>query len=126
MIIMSYTKELDIINAWHKIEYLNPMDIATDFKYRIANEEDIPWGTVESDYNKTYIVYLGVCNVEEADVAVKNALNETKEDYDEINYKKKTAFGLLKVDKEGHYIKDSLSLSTMPFAVGKLINQSNN
>ncbi len=98
------------------------MDLATDFKYRIINEEDIPWNALEVKGNKTYIVYLEVCNVEEAVVAVKYALNWTKEDYDERNYKKKTVFGLLKVDLERMYIKDSLSLSTMPFAVGKLIN----
>ncbi|WP_171005569.1 ATP-binding protein [Bacillus sp. E(2018)] len=120
---MRSERELDILNAWHKIEYLNPMVVHTDFKKRIASEKDIPWNGLER--SKTYVVYLGVCNVEESILAVKNALNETKEDYDEINYKKKTAFGLIKVDKEGNYVKDSLSLSSMPFAVGKLINHKN-
>ncbi len=123
-ILMTKNNRLNIIKAWHNIEYLNPLELKTDqVKFRVDNHLDLPWHNNKQYFKsgkETFVIYIGVCDTEEAIKAVKLALNDNKIEYDDIDYKHKTAYGQIEVDAEGIFVKGSLSLSTFPFALGQL------
>lgn len=117
----------NILTAWHIIEYLIPHQIEgknteKDNWIRIERDSDLPWNYCkENEKNGTYLVSLGVCNIEEIIVAVKRIFRDERYLPEEINADEKTCFAQFLIGEDGNYIPDSFSLSFSPFAIGRLL-----
>lgn len=118
------------LEGWLKIEYLTPFEINDKESNVSYFDEDkaLPWLNKEkySDTNiETFIhrVFLGVIEIREELDVIRNIYQNIEITPDIEDQEGKTAFAEISVSNEGEYIDGSLSISAMPFAIGKLLKE---
>lgn len=113
-----------LLSCWHKLEHFSPASApkAADKQVELLKEKP-GWKTPlkSTDPNKTidYIIYLGVFDSSVVNDFVNTYFNNT--DKDENFRNSKICFASLKLDEEGRYINESFGLSTLPWALGQLV-----
>lgn len=132
---------LDILNYWHKVEFFIPFGLDQqiddlkdwEVKYIYPSSKqaspkswlasDIPFGLEVSGYN----LYLGVFDksiiteISKKYITHDSSPLEQFEDNERMDLEGDTCFAKIKLNKEGLLSLDSLSISTLPWAIGQTI-----
>lgn len=113
----------NLLSCWHKLEHFNPSALPKE-KHISKIETSLlePWSGQFVDFKKgetdVYTLYLGVNEINIVDDFVEKLFEEPSSDQNKREgffY-----FASLKLDAEGKYIKNTLGVSTMPWALGQL------
>ena len=105
-------KKRDLLNYWNKLEYLNPATVPK--KHKVLTNEQMPWHK-KSDLE--YEVYFAIFQPLELFDFIKNYFQSNEESKKPYEQYITASIG---VDAKGYYIKDSLAVSMLPFALGQL------
>lgn len=114
----------NLLSFWHKLEHFTPSALPkTDDVKKLG--EVHPWDEAvrqtPKDSKKTafiHTVYLGVFQSGTVTDFVKEYFNDDTADPN--NYSQRILYASLKVDNKGRYLKDTLGISTLPWALGQL------
>lgn len=108
-----------ILSCWNKLEYFSPASLPKGSEELKTIE---PWNNTirSSDPKKAieYTIYLGVFDSFHVSDFVKVFFDDKDRDENEKN--SKICFAALKLDSNGFYKKDSLGISTLPWALSQL------
>jgi len=111
-----------IVECWHKIEHFSPCEIKRGDYIEITSDSSLPWlkESYSRKLNERYKIRLGVFKLVYAMEDIRRYLKDTEEEIEKVT--DKTCFGELEVNNDGTIVENSLKLSTLPWAVGCVLN----
>lgn len=116
-------KQLDLLNYWNLIEYLNP--VAMPKEYKKLKEDALPWNLPppitkpgQKPEKFKYTIYLSSFSAESLFQFVRKYFNisDQGKDYPQVNY----LTAAIEVDNAGVFIPNSFQLSMLPFVLMQL------
>lgn len=110
-----------ILSCWHKLEHYNPATLPKGNNVvELTTPEPWKFPLKSKNVNKTiqYTIFLGVIDSSVVSDFIKQYFKDENKDENEKNTK--ICYASLKIDNEGCYIKDSLGISTLPWALNQL------
>lgn len=116
---------LNLLNFWHKIECFNPY-IIQDKLIKTLDNENVPW-LIKVNEPIQYQIFFGIFSVDESSKIIHKYFKSNDQDIEKNN--SCTCIAQFIINQEGKFISDSLSFSTMPWALsslkaGKLYNDN--
>ncbi len=116
------TKYQNLLSCWHKLEYYYPAALPKDYNLQMQKSNILPWDLnpqpSKSDKTIIYTVYLGVFQLSNVIDFAKEHFNDNRND--ESSNTTDICYASFKVNINGIYISESLGISTLPWALGKL------
>ncbi|MCX7884566.1 MAG: AAA domain-containing protein [Caloramator sp.] len=111
---------LNLLNFWHKIECFNPY-IIQEKSTKLLNNDDVPWVNKELniiDKHVQYQIYFGIFSIEESSKIIHEYFKNETQNIEKDN--SHTCIAQFIINEEGKFISDSLSFSTIPWALSAL------
>lgn len=112
----------NILSCWHKLEFYSPAALPKSYNLQRLKDNMLPWNgnPRPSASNKTIIftIYLGVFQSSEVNDFVKKYFKDDRKG--ENDRSMDICYASFKMNINGVYINESLGISTLPWALGKL------
>ncbi|WHN65395.1 AAA domain-containing protein [Cysteiniphilum sp. QT6929] len=138
-----------ILRAWHKVEFFQPYKIPDDSNYEnkgvkitfdeLQRQQDaiLPWLDTNArlqiglypEQHAMYTLHINLFDLNEINTIVDNVFNEVSDGYQEVEWEERkdenltegfSCYAKLTVDQNGTPLFDTMSVSTLPWALGKL------
>lgn len=142
-----------ILRAWHKVEFFQPYKIPDDSNYEnkgvkitfdeLQRQQDgiLPWLDANARFQigiypeqrAMYTLHINLFDLNEISTIVNNVFNEVSTGYQEVEWEERkdenlteglSCYAKLTVDQNGTPLFDTMSVSTLPWALGKLCQNS--
>ena len=112
-----------LLACWHKLEHFNPAVLPKENNLEKLESYLLePWSGQVVDFSKketvVYTIYFGVHSMTVVDRFVKHFFKE--EDNNPNKNEDLFYFASIKLDAAGIYIKNTLGVSTLPWALGQI------